>query len=133
MLSRERDEVSIVFEALDQCLKMSLAGRHIPYKNRENSERKLIRRLQLTLQHRPKGMAEFHKVVFSDESGFCLSNDSRRVPSWRRSPIRTYVWNAPTRDNDLGPMTGDGSMGVVITVSAISMKRGPQATRAQHM
>ncbi|UYV82352.1 hypothetical protein LAZ67_21001769 [Cordylochernes scorpioides] len=29
-------------------------------------------------------MAEWHRVVFSDESRFCLSSDSRRVRVWRR-------------------------------------------------
>ncbi|UYV83262.1 hypothetical protein LAZ67_23000324 [Cordylochernes scorpioides] len=29
-------------------------------------------------------MTEWHRVVFSDESRFCLSSDSRRVRVWRR-------------------------------------------------
>ncbi|UYV73330.1 hypothetical protein LAZ67_10002755, partial [Cordylochernes scorpioides] len=34
-------------------------------------------------------MTEWHKVVFSDESRFCLSNDSRRVRVWRRRGERS--------------------------------------------
>ncbi|UYV67115.1 hypothetical protein LAZ67_4003928 [Cordylochernes scorpioides] len=34
-------------------------------------------------------MTEWHRVVFSDESRFCLSNDSRRVRLWRRRGERS--------------------------------------------
>ncbi|UYV84264.1 hypothetical protein LAZ67_X001696 [Cordylochernes scorpioides] len=34
-------------------------------------------------------MTEWHRVVFSDESGFCLSSDSRRVRVWRRRGERS--------------------------------------------
>ncbi|UYV76947.1 hypothetical protein LAZ67_14002536, partial [Cordylochernes scorpioides] len=34
-------------------------------------------------------MTEWHKVVFSDESRFCLSSDSRRVRVWRRRGERS--------------------------------------------
>ncbi|UYV82710.1 hypothetical protein LAZ67_22000644, partial [Cordylochernes scorpioides] len=34
-------------------------------------------------------MTEWHRVVFSDESRFCLSSDSRRVPVWRRRGERS--------------------------------------------
>ncbi|UYV61238.1 hypothetical protein LAZ67_1004000 [Cordylochernes scorpioides] len=34
-------------------------------------------------------MTEWHRVVFSDESRFCLSNDSRRVRVWRRRGERS--------------------------------------------
>ncbi|UYV76784.1 hypothetical protein LAZ67_14002012 [Cordylochernes scorpioides] len=34
-------------------------------------------------------MAEWHRVVFSDESRFCLSSDSRRVRVWRRRGERS--------------------------------------------
>ncbi|UYV73386.1 hsp70 [Cordylochernes scorpioides] len=51
-------------------------------------------------------MTEWHRVVVSDESRFCLSSDSRRVRVWRRrgkGPIRQQLWNAPPCDN--GTMT----------------------------
>ncbi|UYV75988.1 hypothetical protein LAZ67_13002036 [Cordylochernes scorpioides] len=35
-------------------------------------------------------MTEWHRVVFSDESRFCLSSDSRRVRVWRRRGERSY-------------------------------------------
>ncbi|UYV65523.1 Transposase [Cordylochernes scorpioides] len=34
-------------------------------------------------------MTEWHRVVFSDESRFCLSSDSRRVRAWRRRGERS--------------------------------------------
>ncbi|UYV83536.1 Transposase [Cordylochernes scorpioides] len=34
-------------------------------------------------------MTEWHRVVFSDESRFCLSSDSRRVREWRRRGERS--------------------------------------------
>ncbi|UYV79292.1 hypothetical protein LAZ67_17001972 [Cordylochernes scorpioides] len=34
-------------------------------------------------------MSEWHRVVFSDESRFCLSSDSRRVRVWRRRGERS--------------------------------------------
>ncbi|UYV78355.1 BCHE [Cordylochernes scorpioides] len=34
-------------------------------------------------------MTEWHRVVFSDESRFCLSSDSRRVRVWRRHGERS--------------------------------------------
>ncbi|UYV64179.1 hypothetical protein LAZ67_2006974 [Cordylochernes scorpioides] len=34
-------------------------------------------------------MTEWHRVVFSDESRFCLSSDSRRVRVWRRRGERS--------------------------------------------
>ncbi|UYV75123.1 hypothetical protein LAZ67_12002553, partial [Cordylochernes scorpioides] len=34
-------------------------------------------------------MTEWHRVVFSDESRFCLSSDSRRVRVWRRRGVRS--------------------------------------------
>ncbi|UYV67227.1 hypothetical protein LAZ67_4004434 [Cordylochernes scorpioides] len=34
-------------------------------------------------------MTEWHRVVFSDESSFCLSSDSRRVRVWRRRGERS--------------------------------------------
>ncbi|UYV67221.1 hypothetical protein LAZ67_4004428 [Cordylochernes scorpioides] len=34
-------------------------------------------------------MTEWHRVVFSDESNFCLSSDSRRVRVWRRRGERS--------------------------------------------
>ncbi|UYV80630.1 hypothetical protein LAZ67_19001136 [Cordylochernes scorpioides] len=34
-------------------------------------------------------MTEWHRVVFSDESRFCLSSDSRRVRVWRRGGERS--------------------------------------------
>ncbi|UYV70835.1 hypothetical protein LAZ67_8000785 [Cordylochernes scorpioides] len=53
-----------------------------------------IRRLPLTPPNRRQRlewclarstwMTEWHRVVFSDESRFCLSSDSRRVRVWRR-------------------------------------------------
>ncbi|UYV79193.1 hypothetical protein LAZ67_17001455 [Cordylochernes scorpioides] len=51
-------------------------------------------------------MTEWHRVVFSDESRFCLSSDSRRVRVWRRRGERSNraaLWNAPPCDN--GTMT----------------------------
>ena len=58
-----------------------------------------LRRLPLTQQHRRLRLqwcrdratwtAEWHRVVFSDESRFCFSNDSRRVRVWRRSGDRS--------------------------------------------
>ncbi|UYV79066.1 hypothetical protein LAZ67_17000982 [Cordylochernes scorpioides] len=47
-------------------------------------------------------MTEWHRVVFSDESRFCLSSDSRRVRVWRRRGERfnpQQLWNAPPCDN----------------------------------
>ncbi|UYV61759.1 hypothetical protein LAZ67_1006362, partial [Cordylochernes scorpioides] len=38
---------------------------------------------------RSKWMTEWHRVVFSDESRFCLSSDSRRVRVWRRRGERS--------------------------------------------
>ncbi|UYV66807.1 hypothetical protein LAZ67_4002921 [Cordylochernes scorpioides] len=35
-------------------------------------------------------MTEWHRVVFSDESCFCLSSDSRRVRVWRRRGERSH-------------------------------------------
>ncbi|UYV74829.1 Transposase [Cordylochernes scorpioides] len=58
-----------------------------------------LRRLPLTppnrRQHlewcraRSTWMTEWHRVVFSDESRFCLSSDSRRVRVWRRRGERS--------------------------------------------
>ncbi|UYV83729.1 TXNRD1 [Cordylochernes scorpioides] len=60
-------------------------------------------------------MTEWHRVVFSDESRFCLSSDSRRVSVWRRRGERSnpaaiverptvrqrgiMVWGATTYDS----------------------------------
>ncbi|UYV82428.1 hypothetical protein LAZ67_21002074 [Cordylochernes scorpioides] len=40
-------------------------------------------------QARSTWMTEWHRVVFSDESRFCLSSDSRRVRMWRRRGERS--------------------------------------------
>ncbi|UYV64398.1 hypothetical protein LAZ67_3000525 [Cordylochernes scorpioides] len=58
-----------------------------------------LRRLPLTLPNRRQRlewcrarstwMTEWHRVVFSDESRFCLSSDSRRVRVWRRRGERS--------------------------------------------
>ncbi|UYV70154.1 hypothetical protein LAZ67_7002012, partial [Cordylochernes scorpioides] len=58
-----------------------------------------LRRLPLTPPNRRQGlewcqarstwMTEWHRVVFSDESRFCLSSDSRRVRVWRRRGERS--------------------------------------------
>ncbi|UYV68407.1 hypothetical protein LAZ67_5004230 [Cordylochernes scorpioides] len=51
-------------------------------------------------------MTEWHRVVFSDESRFCLSSDSRRVRVWRRRGERSNpaaIVERPTGDN--GTMT----------------------------
>ncbi|UYV65606.1 hypothetical protein LAZ67_3004832 [Cordylochernes scorpioides] len=58
-----------------------------------------LRRLPLTLPNRRQRlewcrarstwMTEWHRVVFSDESPFCLSSDSRRVRVWRRRGERS--------------------------------------------
>ncbi|UYV82664.1 Transposase [Cordylochernes scorpioides] len=58
-----------------------------------------LRRLPLTppnrrqrlewCQARSTWMTEWHRVVFSDESRFCLSSDSRRVRVWRRRGERS--------------------------------------------
>ncbi|UYV61654.1 RPS10 [Cordylochernes scorpioides] len=58
-----------------------------------------LRRLPLTppnrrqrlewCQARSTWMTEWHRVVFSDESRFCLSSDSRRVHVWRRRGERS--------------------------------------------
>ncbi|UYV77042.1 hypothetical protein LAZ67_14002977, partial [Cordylochernes scorpioides] len=58
-----------------------------------------LRRLSLTPPNRRQRlewcrarstwMTEWHRVVFSDESRFCLSSDSRRVRVWRRSGERS--------------------------------------------
>ncbi|UYV79433.1 hypothetical protein LAZ67_17002595 [Cordylochernes scorpioides] len=75
-----------------------------------------LRRLPLTPPNRRQRLewcrarstwiTEWHRVVFSDESRFCLSSDSRRVRVWRRRgerSIRQQLWNAPPCDN--GTMT----------------------------
>ncbi|UYV67512.1 hypothetical protein LAZ67_5001026 [Cordylochernes scorpioides] len=41
-------------------------------------------------------MTEWHRVVFSDESRFCLSSDSRRVRVWRRRGERSNPAERPT-------------------------------------
>ncbi|UYV62983.1 hypothetical protein LAZ67_2002740 [Cordylochernes scorpioides] len=58
-----------------------------------------LRRLPLTppnrlqrlewCRDRSTWMTEWHRVVFSDESRFCLSSDSRRVRVWRRRGERS--------------------------------------------
>ncbi|UYV80023.1 hypothetical protein LAZ67_18001453 [Cordylochernes scorpioides] len=58
-----------------------------------------LRRLPLTppnrhqrlewCRSRSTWMTEWHRVVFSDESRFCLSSDSRRVRVWRRHGERS--------------------------------------------
>lgn len=58
-----------------------------------------LRRLPLTTQHRRQRLqwcraramwtTEWHRVVFSDESRFCFSSDSRRVRVWRRRGDRS--------------------------------------------
>ncbi|UYV84126.1 hypothetical protein LAZ67_X001263, partial [Cordylochernes scorpioides] len=58
-----------------------------------------LRRLPLTLPNRRQRlewcrarstwMTEWHRVVFSEESRFCLSSDSRRVRVWRRRGERS--------------------------------------------
>ncbi|UYV62556.1 hypothetical protein LAZ67_2001071 [Cordylochernes scorpioides] len=58
-----------------------------------------VRRLPLTAPNRRQRlewcrarstwMTEWHRVVFSDESRFCLSSDSRRVRVWRRRGERS--------------------------------------------
>ncbi|UYV66473.1 hypothetical protein LAZ67_4001803, partial [Cordylochernes scorpioides] len=58
-----------------------------------------LRSLPLTLPNRRQRlewcrarstwMTEWHRVVFSDESRFCLSSDSRRVRVWRRRGERS--------------------------------------------
>ncbi|UYV64724.1 Transposase [Cordylochernes scorpioides] len=58
-----------------------------------------LRRLPLTTPNRRQRlewcrarstwMTEWHRVVFSDESRFCLSSDSRRVRVWRRRGERS--------------------------------------------
>ncbi|UYV70330.1 Transposase [Cordylochernes scorpioides] len=58
-----------------------------------------LRRLPLTPPNRRQSlewcrarstwMTEWHRVVFSDESRFCLSSDSRRVRVWRRRGERS--------------------------------------------
>ncbi|UYV73337.1 hypothetical protein LAZ67_10002771 [Cordylochernes scorpioides] len=58
-----------------------------------------LRKLPLTPQNRRQRlewcrarstwMTEWHRVVFSDESRFCLSSDSRRVRVWRRRGERS--------------------------------------------
>ncbi|UYV61889.1 hypothetical protein LAZ67_1006967 [Cordylochernes scorpioides] len=58
-----------------------------------------LRRLSLTRPNRRQRlewcrarstwMTEWHRVVFSDESRFCLSSDSRRVRVWRRRGERS--------------------------------------------
>ncbi|UYV67029.1 hypothetical protein LAZ67_4003689 [Cordylochernes scorpioides] len=53
-----------------------------------------LRRLPLTPPNRRQRatstwMTEWHRVVFSDESRFCLSSDSRRVRVWRRRGERS--------------------------------------------
>ncbi|UYV76119.1 K02A2.6-like [Cordylochernes scorpioides] len=60
---------------------------------------RLLRRLPLTPPNRRQRlewcrarstwMTEWHRVVFSDESRFCLSSDSRRVRVWRRRGERS--------------------------------------------
>ncbi|UYV60213.1 Transposase [Cordylochernes scorpioides] len=48
------------------------------------------RRLRLEwCRARSTWMTEWHRVVFSDESRFCLSGDSRRVRVWRRRGERS--------------------------------------------
>ena len=61
--------------------------------------RRPLRRLPLTPQHRRQRlewcqtratwMTEWRNVVFSDESRFCLSSDSRRIRVWRRRGDRS--------------------------------------------
>ncbi|KFM67961.1 Transposable element Tc1 transposase, partial [Stegodyphus mimosarum] len=56
--------------------------------------RRLLRRLPLTPQHRRQRtgamwMTEWRNVVFSYESRFCLSSDSRRICVWRRCGDRS--------------------------------------------
>ncbi|KFM63617.1 Transposable element Tcb1 transposase, partial [Stegodyphus mimosarum] len=61
--------------------------------------RRPLRRLPLTAQHRRQRlewcrngamwMTEWRNVVFSDESRFCLSSDSRRIRVWRRRGDRS--------------------------------------------
>ncbi|UYV65492.1 hypothetical protein LAZ67_3004512 [Cordylochernes scorpioides] len=56
------------------------------------STRTISRRLAPTLEWcraRSTWMTEWHRVVFSDESRFCLSSDSRRVRVWRRRGKRS--------------------------------------------
>ncbi|UYV70036.1 hypothetical protein LAZ67_7001545 [Cordylochernes scorpioides] len=60
-----------------------------------------LRRLPLTPPNRRRRlewcrarstwMTEWHRVVFSDESRFCLSSDSRRVRVWRRRGERSNL------------------------------------------
>ncbi|UYV68373.1 hypothetical protein LAZ67_5004125 [Cordylochernes scorpioides] len=63
------------------------------------NSRRPLRRLPLTPPNRRQSlewcrarstwMMEWHRVVFSDESRFCLSSDSRRVRVWRRRGERS--------------------------------------------
>ncbi|UYV78228.1 hypothetical protein LAZ67_16000584 [Cordylochernes scorpioides] len=55
-------------------------------------------------------MTEWHRVVFSDESRFCLSSDSRRVRVWRRrgersNPAAIGVPNALYQQDNARPHT----------------------------
>ncbi|UYV65347.1 CPED1 [Cordylochernes scorpioides] len=50
-------------------------------------------------------MTEWHRVVFSDESRFCLSSDSRRVRVWRRRGERSNPAAIVTFTSYSGTMT----------------------------
>ncbi|UYV75666.1 hypothetical protein LAZ67_13000956 [Cordylochernes scorpioides] len=73
-----------------------------------------LRRLPLTppnrrqrlewCQARSTWMTEWHRVVFSDESRFCLSSDSRRVRVWRRRGERSNPAAIPPYSPDLSPI-----------------------------
>ncbi|UYV62802.1 Transposase [Cordylochernes scorpioides] len=89
--------------ALEEFLDMAIVGEICPTSGRTISRRLVanglhscrpLRRLPLTPPNRRQRlewcrarstwMTEWHRVVFSDESRFCLSSDSRRVRVWRR-------------------------------------------------
>ncbi|UYV71033.1 hypothetical protein LAZ67_8001483 [Cordylochernes scorpioides] len=76
-------------------------------------------------------MTEWHRVVFSDESRFCLSSDSRRVRVWRRrhtqkGPIRQQLWNAPPCDN--GTMTAQRYVDDVLRPVTLPYLQGPRSS-----
>ncbi|MBJ5579775.1 hypothetical protein JGG64_23210 [Salmonella enterica subsp. enterica serovar Derby] len=58
-----------------------------------------LQRLPLTKSHRSQRLqwcrdraswtTEWHRIVFSDESRFCVSSDSRRIRVWRRRGDRS--------------------------------------------
>ncbi|UYV79129.1 hypothetical protein LAZ67_17001196 [Cordylochernes scorpioides] len=97
----------VVMGSLDRWINQTHSS-DIHYWRRTNSRRlganglhscRPLRRLPLTPPNRRQRlewcrarstwMTEWHRVVFSDESRFCLSSDSRRVRVWRRRGERS--------------------------------------------